>query len=62
MEKLKIEQRFQAMKEEKMRHILDRMNEEERMQLENMIERQAQEMLQLIDKKVEKVHSIPLLY
>ena len=52
MEKKKIEQHFQQIKQEQMRHLLDSLNLQERMRIDHMIDKHAQEMLQLIDKKV----------
>ncbi len=51
-EKLQIEQHFMHMKEEKMNNLLDRLNLQERMRMDDMIDKQSREMLQLIDKKV----------
>ena len=51
MEKKTTEHHFQEIKQEQMRHLLDSLNVQERMRIDNMIDRHAQEMLQLIDKK-----------
>lgn len=52
IEKQRIEQHFQRLKDEKMRSLLDRISGQERMRLDDMIDKQAREMLELIDKKV----------
>ena len=51
MEKKNIEHHFQHIKQEQMRHLLDSLNVQERMRIDNMVDKHAQEMLQLIDKK-----------
>ena len=51
MEKKNIEHHFQQIKQEQMRHLLDSLNVQERMRIDNMVDKHAQEMLQLIDKK-----------
>ena len=52
VEKIRIEQHFQQLKEEKMNSLLDRLNSQERIRVDDMIDKQTREMLQLIDKKV----------
>ena len=54
VEKMRIEQHFQRLKEDKMHSLLDRLNAEERIRVDDMIDKQTREMLQLIDKKVSK--------
>ena len=51
MEKKNIEHHFQQIKQEQMRHLLDSLNVQERMRIDNMVDKHAPEMLQLIDKK-----------
>lgn len=51
-EKRRIEQHFQQLKQEEMRHLLDSLNLQERVRIDNMVDKHATEMLQLIDKKV----------
>ena len=53
MEKKKIDQHFQKLKQEQMRHLLDALNVQERLRIDQMIDKHAHEMLQLIDKKVD---------
>ena len=50
-EKLSIERHFHQLKEERMRHLLDKLNLQERMRIDEMIDRQTSEMLVLMDKK-----------
>ena len=45
-------QHFERMREEKTLHLLDKLNEDERMRTEDMVYAQTQEILQLTDKKV----------
>ena len=52
VEKLRIEQHFHQLKEDKMRSLLDRLNSQERIRLDDMIDKQTHEMLRLIDKRV----------
>lgn len=52
VEKMRIEQHFQRLKEEKMNSLLDKLNAQERIRVDDMIDKQTREMLQLIDKKV----------
>ena len=52
IEKKKIDQHFQKLKQEQMRHLLDTLNAQERMRIDHMIDKHAHEMLQLIDRKV----------
>ena len=52
MEKKKIDEHFQKLKQEQMRHLLDTLNVQERLRIDHMIDKHAHEMLQLIDKKV----------
>jgi peptidyl-tRNA hydrolase len=51
-EKVRIEQKFRRMREEKMKHVMSNLSSQERMRIDDMIDRQTQEMLQLIDQKV----------
>lgn len=55
-EKMRIENHFRAIKEEKIKGALDSLSQKERMRIDTIVEKQAREMLQLLDKKV-KHHS-----
>ncbi len=45
-----------------MRHLLDALNAQERRRIDNMIDKHAHEMLQLIDKKVNLIMEFTVIY
>ena len=51
-EKMRIESHFWAIKEEKIKGALDSLSHKERMRIDDIVEKQAREMLQLLDEKV----------
>jgi hypothetical protein len=53
VEKLKIEDKFHQMKNDQLQSLMSAVSDEERLRFDTLIDKHTQEMLQLIDRKVD---------